>query len=271
MAKKSDSDGSALKLFAEELRASRTSMGWSRDELGVKIKYSGSMVGMVENTERSPSLDFAQGCDAAFRRPGSFERLQVRVRAEPLAEWFRPFAILEAEATALYSFHTTLVPGLLQTRDYAHALLRCPMGVTPELVEQRLNARLERQAILERPKPPLLWVVLEESVLRRPIGGREIMRAQVDHLIEMNRRPNIMIQIVPQTVGEYQGVNGPLVVADFADAPTIVYLETALTGFTFERPEHVAEIKVSYEALRAEALSPKASGSLMEELAKIWT
>jgi transcriptional regulator with XRE-family HTH domain len=271
MAKKSDSDGSALKLFAEELRASRTSMGWSRDELGVKIKYSGSMVGMVENTERSPSLDFAQGCDAAFRRPGSFERLQVRVRAEPLAEYFRPFAIHEAEATELRTFELALIPGLLQTRDYAHALLRCPMGITQELVEQRLNARMERQAILERPKPPLLWVVLDEAVLHRPIGGREVMQAQVKHLIEMNRRSNIMIQIVPQSVGEYQGVNGPLVVADFADAPTIVYLETALTGFIIERPEHVAEVKLNYERLRADALSPAASLSLMEEVAKSWT
>jgi transcriptional regulator with XRE-family HTH domain len=271
MAKKSDSDGSALKLFAEELRASRTSMGWSRDELGVKIKYSGSMVGMVENTERSPSLDFAQGCDAAFHRPGSFERLQVRVRAEPLPEYFRPFAIHEAEASALYNFQMTLVAGLLQTRDYAHALLRCPMGVTPELVEQRLEARLERQAILERPKPPLLWVVLDESVLRRPVGGRKVMRAQVEHLIEMSRRPNIMIQIVAQDVGAYQGVNGSFVIADFANGPSIVFLDTALTGFIVERPEHVTEVKLSYETLRAEALSPAVSISLMEEVAKSWT
>jgi hypothetical protein len=134
-----------------------------------------------------------------------------------------------------------------------------------------LNARLERQAILDRPKPPLLWVVLEEAVLRRPISGREIMRAQVEHLIEMNRRPNIMIQIVPQTVGAYQGVNGSFVIADIPNAPSIVYLETALTGFIIERPDHVAEIKLSYETLRAEALSPAASVSRMEELAKSWT
>ncbi|HEY2576853.1 MAG TPA: Scr1 family TA system antitoxin-like transcriptional regulator [Streptosporangiaceae bacterium] len=271
MAAKRNKDESAQKLFADELRACRAKAGWSREEFGPMINYSTSLVCMVENMERWPTLEFAQRCDEAFDRPGSFERIQVRVRSEPFPGYFRPFAIHEAEATALYNFQVSLVPGLLQTRDYAHALLTCPMGVTPELVEQRLNARLERQAILDRPKPPLLWVVLDEAVLRRPVGGREVMRTQIDHLIEMGRRPNIMIQIVPQTVGEYQGVNGAFVVVDFADAPSIAYLDTALTGFIIERPEHVTEVKLSYETLRADALSPVASLSTMEEVAKIWT
>jgi transcriptional regulator with XRE-family HTH domain len=271
MAASRDNDDSALALFAEELRAARTKAGLSREELGAKINYSGSLVGMIESMSRSPSLDFARRCDEVFDTPGTFERLQLHMRAAPLPEWFRPFAIHEAQATALYAFQFAMVPGLLQTSDYARALLSCPMGITADVVEQRVTARLERQAILERPESPLLWAVIDESVLRRPGGGREVMRVQVEHLIEMTRRPNVMIQVIPQSVGEYDGLSGSFVIAGFDDAPSIVYLETLLTGFTVERAEHVAAVKLAYETLRAEALSPAASLSIMEEVAKTWT
>lgn len=266
-----DSDGSALAQFAEELRAARAKAGLSREELGAKINYSGSLIGMIENKNRSPSLDFARGCDEFFDMPGTFERMQVRVRAEPLPEWFRPFAIHEAKATALYNFQLAIVPGLLQTPAYARALLSKRMGMSEEESERLVQARLERQAILDRAEPPMFWAVTDEAVLRRPVGGPEVMHAQVEHMIEMGRRPNVMIQVIPQDVGVHDGLNGSFVIAESADAPSIVYLETAMTGFTIEHPEHVAVVRLAYETLRAEALSPAASLALMEEIAQIWT
>jgi transcriptional regulator with XRE-family HTH domain len=272
MAASRDNDDSALAQFAEELRAARGKAGLSRDELGAELNYSGSLIGMIESMGRSPSLDFARGCDQLFNMPGTFERMQVRLRAEPLPEWFRPFAIHEAAATALYNFQLAIVPGLLQTAGYARALLSKRMGVGDEESERLVRARLERQAILDRaaPPPPMFWAVIDESVLRRPVGGPEVMRAQVEHLIEMAARPRIMIQVIPQPVGVHEGLNGSFVIAESAAELSIVYLETAMTGITVERPEHVAVIRLAYETLRAEALSPAASLSLMEELAKIW-
>jgi transcriptional regulator with XRE-family HTH domain len=268
-----DSEDSALAQFAEELRAARGKAGLSREDLGAKINYSGSLIGMIENMSRSPSLDFARRCDEVFDMPGTFERMQVRLRAEPLPEWFRPFAIHEAAATALYAFELALVPGLLQTAEYARALLSKRMGVNSEESERLVRGRLERQAVLDRaePAPPMFWAVIDEAVLRRPVGGLEVMRFQVDYLIEMASRPNIMIQVIPQHVGVHEGLNGSFLIAESADAPTIVYLETAMTGLTVERPEHVAVVRLAYETLRAEALSPAASLSLMEEVAKTWT
>lgn len=271
MAEKKGKEGTALHQFAEELKAARTKAGLTRDELGAKIGYSGSQVGMIESLDRVPTLKFAQLCDKFFDTPDTFVRIHVRIRAEPLPEWFRPFVIHEAEATALYTYHLSVVPGLLQTSDYARAFLRTRMGTSDEEVDRLLAGRMERQAIFERPKPPLLWTVMDEAVLHRPVGGQEVMRVQSDHLIEMAQRPNVMIQVIPRRVGAYEALQGSFVIAEFADRPSIVYLETTLVGFTLEKPEHVAAVKVTYETARAEALSPGASLDLMKEIAQQWT
>ena len=271
MAEKKDTDGSALAQFAEELKAARAKAGLTRDELGTMINYSGSQIGMIENLSRVPTHEFAMLCDRVFDTPGTFVRMQARIRAEPLPEWFRPFVIHEAEATALYALQLMMVPGLLQTEDYARTLLTTRMGVSDERVERLLTGRMERQTILNRPRPPLFWAVLDEGVLRRPIGGREVMRVQSEHIVEMAQQPNVMIQIIPLQVGAYEGLNGSFVIAEFADRPSIVYLETALTGFTLEKPEHVAEVRLTYETARAEALAPAASLALMKEIAQTWT
>src|SRR5690348_5192759 len=225
-----DNDHSALALFAAELQAARARAGMSRDELAARINYSPSLVGMVESMRRVPRLDFAQRCDEALATTGTFARLHEHLRTAPFPSWFRPFAQHEAEATALRTFELVLVPGLLQTGEYARALLSTKVGASDEEAEQLVSARMERQAILDRDDPPLLWVVLDEGVLRRAIGNSKLMRAQVERLVEMAGRPNVVIQVIPGEVGAHEGVNGSFVIADFAGAPSIVYLETALTG-----------------------------------------
>ena len=271
MAPSRDNDHSALALFAAELQAARAKADLSRDELAAQINYSPSLVGMVESTRRVPSLDFAQRCDEALGTAGTFARLHAHLRMAPFPSWFRPFAQHEAEATSLRTFQLVLVPGLLQTGEYARALLSTRVGASEDEVEQAVTARLERQVILDRDDPPLLWVLVDEEALRRPIGGRDVMRAQVEHLIEMAGRPNVVIQVIPVDVGAHQGLAGAFVIADFASAPSIVYLETALTGLVVERPEDVAAVTLTYDTLRSEALPRAASLELLREVAKTWT
>jgi transcriptional regulator with XRE-family HTH domain len=266
-----DNDHSALALFAAELQAARTRAGMSQDELAARISYSPSLVGMVESMRRVPRLDFAQRCDEALATTGTFARLHEHLRTAPFPSWFRPFVQHEAEAAALHWFEQTLVPGLLQTADYARALLSTRVGASDEDVEQAVSARLERQAILDRDEPPLLWVIMDEAVLRRPVGGADVMRAQVEHLAEMAGRSNVVIQVIPYSVGAHEGVNGAFVIADFAVAPSIVYLETALTGLVVERPEDVASVRLTYDTLRSEAMPRAASLDLLREVAKTWT
>src|SRR5262249_49177042 len=226
MAPARDHDHSALALFAAELQAARARAGVSRDELAARINYSASLVGMVESMRRVPRLDFAQRCDEALGTTGTFARLHEHLRTAPFPSWFRPFAQHEAEATSLRTFQLVLVPGLLQTPEYARAVLSTRVGATADDVDQAVTARLERQAILDRDDPPLLWVLIDEGALRRPVSGRDVMQAQVEHLVEMAGRPNVIIQVIPAEVGAHQGLVGAFVIADFAAAPRIVYLET---------------------------------------------
>jgi transcriptional regulator with XRE-family HTH domain len=264
-------DQSALAMFAAELRAGRAKAGLSRNELAAQLNYSGSLVGMIESMARVPSLEFAQRADTALGTPGTFARMQLHLRAAPFPSWFRPFAQHEQDAIALRTFEHSLVPGLLQVPEYARALLSTRMGTSRDETEQLVTARMDRQAILDRADPPLLWVVIDEHALRRPVGGRTVMAEQLDHLAEMAQRPSILIEVIPLDVGAHEGVNGAFVIADFADAPSIVYLETALTGLVVERPEDVAAVTLSYETLRAEALSRSGSLDKLKEVRQTWT
>jgi transcriptional regulator with XRE-family HTH domain len=271
MAPARDNDHSALALFAAELQAARARAALSRDELAERINYSPSLVGMVESMRRVPSLDFAQRCDDALATTGTFARLHAHLRTAPFPSWFRPFAQHEAEATALRTFELVLVPGLLQTGEYARALLCTKVGATEDEVDQLVTARLERQAILDRDNPPLFWVLIDEDALHRPVGGRDVMRVQVEHVAEMAGRPNVVVQVIPADVGAHQGLVGAFVIADFAKAPSIVYLETALTGLVVERAEDVAAVTLTYDTLKTEALPRAASLDLLREVAKTWT
>lgn len=271
MAGSRDPDHSMLTLFGAELQAARVASGLSREELAARINYSISLVGHVETTRRVPSLDFAQRCDQALGTAGTFARLQQHLRTAPFPSWFRPFAQYEAEAVSLRTFELALVPGLLQTAEYARAVLSTRVGASEDDIEQRLAARLERQAILERDNPPLLWVVIDECVLHRPVGGPDVMRAQVEHLADMAQQPAVVIQVVPQKAGAHEGLTGAFMIADFAESPSIVYLETALTGMVIERAADVAAIMLTYDTLKTEALPRAASLDLMREVAKTWT
>ncbi len=147
MAPSRDADHSALSLFAAELQAARAKAGVSRDELAERINYSPSLIGMIETLRRVPSLDFAQRCDEALATTGTLTRLQYHLRMAPFPSWFRPFAQHEAEATSLRTFQLVLVPGLLQTGDYARAVLSTRVGATEDEIEQLVTARLDRQTM----------------------------------------------------------------------------------------------------------------------------
>ncbi|HEV2376721.1 MAG TPA: Scr1 family TA system antitoxin-like transcriptional regulator, partial [Streptosporangiaceae bacterium] len=153
-------DQSALVMFARELQAARSKAGLSREALAGEINYSPSMIGMVESCRRVPGLDFARRCDKAFGTTGTFERMQAYLRTAPFPAWFRPFVEYEAKAKSLRGFEHVLVPGLLQTPEYARAVLATRPNTSEDQIDELVTARMERQVILSRDDPPLLWVVL---------------------------------------------------------------------------------------------------------------
>jgi hypothetical protein len=188
----------------------------------------------------------------------------------PYPQWFRDWLEAEREALSLRWWEPMLVPGLLQTADYARALFRSwqSASTSDEELEELVSARIERQGILDRPKPPELWVVLDEAVLYRLIGSRKIVYEQLLHLADASCRANITVQVVPGEAGAHAGLLGAFIVAGFESAPSIVYAETAVEGQTIEKPALVSKAALAFDRLRAEALPRGASRDLIGKVAE---
>jgi transcriptional regulator with XRE-family HTH domain len=263
---------SALALFAAELAAAREAAGISQDELAARINYSHSLIAMIESMKRVPTLDVARRCDSAFSTPGTFVRLQQHARTTPLPSWFRPWAEIEAVAQQIRMFEHALVPGLLQTEDYARAVLATRPNTTDAEVDELVTARMERQQVLDRPDPPLAWVVIDERVLHAQIGAMKVMHGQLLQLADMSARPNITVEVVPFSAGAHSGLLGACAIADMENGDRVVYLETMTEGFISESPAVVARTMLTFDTLRSEALPRSASRDLITKTAEeLWT
>ncbi|NJP34683.1 helix-turn-helix domain-containing protein [Micromonospora thermarum] len=258
--------------FAEELRLARATSGMSQTALAEALSYWGALVAKVETCERRPSLDFARRCDAVFGSDGRFERIQRRISRETVVPWFRDWAGIEQDATALRTFEPLYVPGLLQTEGYARGVLAGAGLFAKDEIEQQVTARLDRQGILTRDRPPLLSVVIDEYVLRRRVGGPEVMREQVQHLVKLGSAlPRVRIQVVPLSAGAYAGLDGPFVIATSPTGEDVVYLDGQRHGQVIDRADYVQQMVEVWESIRGEALSQQQSLDLMAEVAETWT
>lgn len=180
---------------------------------------------------------------------------------------FRPLMALEESAVRHRDWECQHVPGLLQTREYARAILETNTDASPDEVEHRLQHRMNRQAVLTHVH---LWAILDEDVLHRPVGGLDVMQAQLGHLLSMANRRNVTLQVVPRSVGAHGGMAMGFMMLDFADGagPSAVYLETATGGMRTSQPAEVARFDRIWEQLRTLALNPTKSGKLINEAAR---
>lgn len=256
-----------IELLADELRRYRDAAGLTQVQLARRINFSESLVAMVETGKRIPKVDFIEACDQALGTGGGLDRIWKRMVRSTYPAWFRPFAGMEEVATAIFEYEAQAVPGLLQTEDYARAILRAgrPRD-SDEEIEQHVAARMARQAILTRERPPLLWVALDEAVLRRPVGGRAVMRAQLAHLVAAARVRHIVIQVLPFDAGEHAGMAGARIILSLPDEGDIVYVEAPGNGLIIGTPEEVAETALRFDLLRAVALSPGESIAMIAEM-----
>jgi Domain of unknown function (DUF5753) len=169
------------------------------------------------------------------------------------------FVGLESDAASLRSHQALLVPGLMQTEGYTRAVHRAIRPDATEAdVERRIKARLTRQNLLTDPNPPEYWVVLDEAVLYRNVGGREIMREQLNRLIELAAMPHVTLQVVPFSSGAHAGMEGPFLILGFPEQadPDVVYVENTTTGVYLEEPSDVHRYTLMFDHLRAAALKP---------------
>jgi transcriptional regulator with XRE-family HTH domain len=268
---------SPLRVFGSMLRFYRTRAGLSQTDLGARVHFSGDLVSKIEMGQRIATEEFTAACDGLpnLGTGGALTELRglmkEAIKNRALPGWFVDWPRKEAMARSLRWFELVAVPGLLQTEEYARAVLRTQVMATEEQVEDMVRARMERQAILTREHPPMFWVIFDEGVLRRPVGGAEVMAGQLARLAEAAQQPNIVLQAIPLAVGAHQGMSGNFVIADFAEGPPAVYQDTAARGQIIEDPDDIAMVTVMWETLKAEALSRSASQELIKEVAKSWT
>ncbi|OKJ86256.1 XRE family transcriptional regulator [Streptomyces sp. CB01883] len=260
-----DPSASPLDYYGYELRRARESAGLTLAQLGAVVFCTGSLIGQIETAARVPQRDFSERLAAALGTGGLFSRLVGLVLRSQLPSWFQPYAELEARAMYISTFQAQLVDGLLQTEAYARTVL----GLRDRAdLDSRVAARLERQRILGRDEPPATWAVLSEAVLHQEIGDRQVMREQLAHLLTMQHRAWVTVQVLPFSVGAHAGLMGSFALLRFEKDPDIVYSEDFVQGHMTANPQAVKEGSVRYDQLQAAALSAEESAALITRVMK---
>jgi transcriptional regulator with XRE-family HTH domain len=252
----------ATVFFGSELRRAREAAGLSREDLGKLVRYAPTTIGAFETGDRFPQPSLVAGADEHLRAEGLFARIYDRLLTSFVyPESFRPWVEVEREATVLRTYELAYLPGLLQTEAYARALLRSGRGE----VESQVAARMERQQVLNGERPPELITMVDEGTLRRPVGGKEVMSAQLRRLAEAAER--WIIQVVPWEVDNYLGLDGPFVLAT-VDGGDLAFTPDHIGASIRSSAADVAEVRWRWDAIRAEALPRRQSKDLILEIAQ---
>jgi transcriptional regulator with XRE-family HTH domain len=234
-------------------------LGWSESKL--------SRIETAHTGIRNPDLErllSAYGVDDATRSRLAAMAVQSRQRAwwevygDALPDAYETYIGFEAEATSIFTYEAQVVPGLLQTAEYASAVMQPALAHDhPEVIDQRVQVRMARQAVLAREPPPQLWAIIDEAVLRRPIGGPDVLRRQLLRLLEASGRPMVRIQVLPYSIGAHRALDGSFIMLEFAGSPDqpLVYSEGMTGGVFRSKPEDLRSYSMSFEALRTGALS----------------
>jgi transcriptional regulator with XRE-family HTH domain len=219
-----------------------------------------TLYGVTDAEEREILLTLARQANA----PGWW-----REYGDVLPNWFETYLGLEQAASVIRTYEPQLVPGLLQTEDYARAIMLLRhLHMSHSEIERRVALRMARQAFLNQPGAPDLWVALDEAALRRPLGDQEVQKAQLLHLIEMAQRPNITLQIVPFDVGAHAAVGGPFTILRFSepDLPDVVYLEHLTSALYLDKKRDIVEYLAIMDNLCIQAESPTDTLSLLRKV-----
>jgi transcriptional regulator with XRE-family HTH domain len=265
-----------------ELRRLREQADLTCEDVGHRLDCSGTRISRIETGRISIRPGDVRELLEIYGVTGTEADLLVQLAREArqkgwwhtygraLPAWFEAYVGLEAAAVRFRDFQSMVIPGLLQTEDYARAVLRAaPYPGSADDIDRQIALRMERQNILVQPSPPDLWLVLTESVVRVQIGGPSVMRLQLRRLIDVAERPIVTLQVLPFTTTAHVHPISPFTILEFPDAadPTIVYTEH-LTGSLFlEADEEVSRYTVVFDHLRAEALSTVASMDLIAGVA----
>jgi transcriptional regulator with XRE-family HTH domain len=271
-------------LLGSQLRRLREAAGITPEQAGYEIRASRSKISRLENGRvRLKSRDLTDllalygMADDGLR--SKFLALARRSNtpdwwttySDILPDWFETYLGLEAAAATIRSFEVQFVHGLLQTEDYARAVTRLGRKTVPAgEIERRVALRLKRQNLLSRANPPRIWSVMDEAVLRRPVGGPAVMRAQFQHLIEIAEFPHVTLQVIPFASGGHVGESGSFTVLRFEerDLPDVVYIEQLTGAIYLDQRSDVEHYLEVVDELSSEALTPAGTTRFIEQVAR---
>ncbi|MYY06478.1 MULTISPECIES: helix-turn-helix transcriptional regulator [unclassified Streptomyces] len=269
--KELDPEQSPRAAFGALLRRLREEHGWTQDELGNRMGCSGAHISAVETGRRASTQRFAASADRALGTGDQLKRASRSAQHRSLLEGFPEYVDHEARAVEIRLYEVGVIPGLLQTHEYASALGESTVkrGVTSrEHADERIALIAQRQATLARTPPPMIFVVLDESCLLRPIGGSTLMDAQLTRLMEFSELPNTVLQVAPFNIGVRRPMTLPVTVLTMPDRSLISYAESANRGHLERESSSVLPILADYHQLQAESLPRAASVAMISKLRK---
>ncbi|MFD9630561.1 helix-turn-helix domain-containing protein [Streptomyces violascens] len=254
-------------IFGRQMKRFRVRAGMDRAQLGSRTGYSASTIASYEQGRRIPSGKFIRQVDEVLGADEVLTELIEEMERAQFPAFFQDAAALEKKAVALHVFATKAIPGLLQTEDYALAVFRMwrPL-LDEETVQKRVAARLARQDIFAQAVFPTISFVIEEHLLRRPLGGQAVMRGQLEQILLHGQRRNVEIQVMPTACEVHAALEGPSTLIETKEGRRIAYVETYKYSRLHTDRQTVRELEEQYSILRAQALTPSESLALVEKL-----
>ncbi len=266
-----DPDSSPTAEFGAFVRSSREARGWRQEDLASVIGYSATHVSAIETGRRPPTPRLSRELDKAFGWDRVFTRKALDLKDTALLAGFPEYVAQESKAVELRLFDLGIVPGLLQTTDYARAIAAGAVlrnSITQDQADERVAYLARRQATLRREPPPLIHAVLDESCIRRPVGGSAVMAAQFDELVAFAQLPHTVLQVAPYGIGEQRAIDLPVNIITLPDRSLMSYAESAQQGRLERDSGAVPPLLTSYYQLQALALSQADSVALIRQLRK---
>ncbi|MFE2291832.1 Scr1 family TA system antitoxin-like transcriptional regulator [Streptomyces sp. NPDC059452] len=248
-------------LLGSKIRKLRQAQGWDVTDLAAKVFVSPGRISSIETANDPPGRDLTVKLEQVFGVDGSLVELQTLIKSEAFKNYSRRFLRAQANARSIHEFSPG-VPGLLQTSDYARALMALDFTDNPEGLEDSVIRRAERQEVFGRENPPWLWVVLAEPALYQVHGSPEVMAGQIDHLLDMGERPYIHIQVLPI---DQPAVPGSISLLTLRDGTRTAYAEGFNTGTYYQEPGDVDRFQRIYDHIQAGALDLDASAQVMRD------
>lgn len=262
-----DDTAAVVRTVGKLIRLWRERAQMTQAELGAAIGYGLDQVSSVERGRRVPKPEFLVNADEALGAGGIIAAMKKDVAEARYPRKVRDLAKLEADAVELGAYANHNMHGLLQTEEYARALygMRRP-AYSEDQIDQYVAARLARQEIIEQGTQRMLTFVQEEVTLRRPVGGRAVLRRQLERLLEAGRLRHVDIQVMPTATSEHAGMSGPLQLLKLRDGTAVCHTEMQLTSRLISAPREVQILEMRYGIIRAQALTPRESLALVEKV-----